>query len=170
MTENTLYECELTKGSFEEVKDRLGNIDDIDALDSCGSTWLLAACSNRQVQFVEYFIGLRANVDFLDDCGDTPILAAIDNCVKDEDSSIKIVSLLLDAGADIELRGYMDKTPFLKACSRNSIKMIRFLVGHGCDVHAKVTEYGKEYGALHFVGVFTLNRKLRNYVKELCNS
>ena len=40
----------------------------------------------------------------------------------------EIVKALIDAGTDIEARGSIDKTPFLKACSSGCLEILQLLV------------------------------------------
>lgn len=46
------------------------------------------------------------------------------------------VAALLDAGADIEAKGFFDQTPMLKAAMANSWTMVAMLMERGADIRA----------------------------------
>lgn len=108
-----------------------------------------------------------ANVNSKSSDGFTPVLSAIECSHHDPVAAIKLVSLLLDRGADIEGRGEWDKTPFLKSCTRGVIGLTRLLVDRGCDIHATANEIGGPMGAVEFADMPSNDKEFRNYVSSL---
>ncbi|AWF80518.1 hypothetical protein BTJ40_06685 [Microbulbifer sp. A4B17] len=164
MDDDLCYESDLMELSPQDLEEYYGPFDDIDRPDSYGDSLLLAACKNRNLAHVKYYLMKGANSDLRNDCGDTPLLEVIDSAEDDEEVAIPIIQTLIDAGANLEVRGYMDKTPFLKACSRNSISVLKLLVESGCNTKAVVSEYGEDLNGLWFANCFGLNNDLKEYI------
>lgn len=169
MKEELYYSCLLKDLSAQDIVGgyKLENIDEQDAL---GETLLLNACSALQLDNAKYCLGLGANSNFVDDCGDAPLHSVIDHASGNETLAIEIIKLLLAHGADLELRAYMDKTPFLKACSRQSLAVIKFLVESGCDTSAKAKDLGGEFGGVYFSQISGLSKEAKAYIKEVVKS
>jgi ankyrin repeat protein len=170
MNEESCFEDDLLNHTIDEVISYYEIKTDIDVLDSFGDTLLLASCKNRQLENVAYLLKRGANPNFVNDCGEAPLHEVIDTVIEDESTSLKIISLLLDSGADIETRAYMDKTPFLKACSRSSLKVIKLLVERGCDVQATVDEYGEKFNAIYWSCLLQSDNEIVKYVKSVYKS
>ncbi|WMO01674.1 hypothetical protein NI379_06120 [Vibrio parahaemolyticus] len=81
--------------------------------------------------------------------------------------ALKVVDLLLKNGANIEHRGYMDKTPFLKACTRGELSMIKLLVESGCDVKAVAEDLGGTTNGLEFARMHGASVEVVNFVHRL---
>ncbi|BBM00074.1 ankyrin repeat domain-containing protein [Microbulbifer sp. GL-2] len=170
MIQNARYESELKELSPSDIDECYGPYGDIDEVDSFGDTLLLAACKNKQVEYVKHYLNLEADPNFVNTCGESPIHCLIDTVHHDESTSVAIVKLLISSGADIELRTYMDKTPFLRACCRESLRMLEALVEAGCNTKAVVKEDGSELGGVWFSECFNLSKKVREYIKCAANS
>ena len=170
MIQNICYESDLTELTPEEVVEGYGLSSGIDSLDSFGDTLLLAACKNKQIEYVKYCLAQGANPDYMNECGESPIHVLIDKVLHDESKSILIVQLLLDSGADIEIRAYMEKTPYLRACSRSSFAMIKLLVERGCDTKAVVKEYDYELNGIWFSECCHWQKEICEYIKSVTNS
>ena len=97
------------------------------------------------------------------------MLCAIDCVAHDPAKAIQIVEILVSAGADLELRGFMDKTPYLKACSRNNLDMLKTLVRLGADHQAVVIDGGPMNGAT-FAEIFDAPSELKNFVRKLSDA
>ena len=170
MIQNSCFESdlkELTPSDIEFCYSPFGNIDEVD---SFGDTLLLAACKNKQIDYVKHYLSLGADPNYVNGCGDSPIHVLIDTVHHDESKSVEIVKVLLDSGANIELRAYMDKTPFLRACCRVSLKMLELLVRAGCNTKSVVKEDGKELNGIWFSDCFHLPKTVRHYISEVVNS
>jgi uncharacterized protein len=110
---------------------------------------------------------LGANLDCRNAHGDTPLLCAIDVVHLNLGAAHEIVNSLIAAGADIEARGYMDKTPFLKACSRGCLDILRLLVASGCDIHAQATDIGGAVSGMEFTNIFETSSEFKAYLRGL---
>lgn len=133
-----------------------------------GTYVLNPVCKALNVELAEKLIQAGADVNALSSDGFTPLLSAIDCSHHDPDAAVKIVSLLLDNGADIEKRGDWDKTPFLKSCTRGVIGVTRLLVDRGCDLNAQAKEIGGPIGGREFADMSTNNNiEFRRYIEKL---
>jgi ankyrin repeat protein len=164
------YESDLLELSPQDVELCYGPFEDIDKVDSYGDTLLLASCKNLNLSHVNYYLEQGANPDFRNDCGETPLLEVIDTAEDHEEASLMILKALIAAGANLEVRGYMDKTPFLKACSRNSLAVVKFLVASGCDTRAVISEHGKDLDGNWFADCFHLEKDLKEYFRSVVYS
>lgn len=142
---------------------------DVNKPDEVGDHFLTIACRRLQVNSVRLLITCGANVNVRNSQQDTPLLCAIDVVAHNPAAAYEIVSLLLDAGAKLETRGYMDKTPFLKACSRDDLEMLKLLVSRGCDVAAVSFEPGDEapLDALDFANIHQIPTECVQYLQTI---
>ena len=161
------YENDFKDLSTEDIIDIFSGFDDIDLVDEYGDTPLLYAAKGLNLDLVKYLLEEGANPDYVNSCGEAPLHCVIDNASKDEVTAITILEDLLNHNADIELVGYMGKTPFLKSCSRDSLQVIKFLVARGCNTSAFVKEYGNENFGDFYADTFHLLPSIREYVKSV---
>ncbi len=161
------YEMLLHDLPHSEVKVRFGSGFDVNAPDPYGSFLLTSACEQLQPENVRYFISLGANLNCRNLFGDTPLLCAIDIAHHNPAAAYEIAGALISAGADIEARGYMDKTPFLKACSRGCLDILRLLVASGCDINAVVTDLGHSASGIEFANIFDTSPEFKAYLRGI---
>lgn len=112
-----------------------------------GSTLLMLAIHNHQFDTANLLIDLGADVNIYDQYnGKSAIILAC----KDVDTDPKIVSKLLDHGAnvnDIE-KGKREEgnttrdTPLINACRAGNLPLVTFLISKGADINYK-NEYGQ---------------------------
>jgi ankyrin repeat protein len=118
---------------------------------------------------VRRLIAAGADVNCQNADRDTPLLCAIDVVHHNPSAAAEIVQMLANAGADLEIRGYMDKTPFLKGCSRGDLPLVKLLVRLGADVKAVVDDGGRLDGS-DFAEIFQASSELQAYVHGLCRA
>lgn len=154
--------------SADELKFALASTD-VNQPDEVGDRFLTVACSRLQVESVRLLIDRGANVNARNSEQDTPLHCAIDVVAHNPDAAHRIAVMLLDAGANLEARGYMDKTPFLKACSRDDLAMLKLLVNRGCDVGAVSLEPGDEtpLDALDFANIHQIPMECVRYLHTI---
>lgn len=139
---------------------------DLNAPDPSGDYLLTVACQRLHVSLVKRLLSTGADPNVQNADGDTPALCAV-NCVShDPDGAREIVSALAASGANLEVRGYMDKTPFLKACCRNDLAMIQLLVSLGADYRATVEDGGIINGAA-FADIFNAPKDVKDFLAGL---
>ena len=170
MNQDICYESDLSELNPADVEACYGPFEDIDQVDSYGDTLLIASCKVRNLEYVKYYLNKGANPDFRNDCGETPLLVLIDTAEDYENVSIPIIEALIESGANLEVRGFMDKTPFLKACSRKSLSVIKLLVNSGCNTRAVVSEYGEELDGNWFANCFHLNSELKGFIESVAKN
>jgi ankyrin repeat protein len=66
-----------------------------------------------------------------DRIGNTPLIQA---CLH---NNYKMVKLLIEHGADVNIMNLDGNTPLMEACIHNNYKMVKLLIEHGVDVNAK---------------------------------
>ena len=156
---------------FRDMEDKdiieiLDGLKNLDSIDSSSNTPLLWACKDLKLQVVKYLVIKGVDVNFVNDCGEAPLHEVISISEQNEEVALGIISILIDAGADLELRAYMEKTPFLKACSRNSLPVLKLLVKFGCNTKAVVVEGGKELDGCFYSSIFSNNSAVKEFVKN----
>ena len=101
------------------------------------TTLLIAAvlCNDTAIAKLLITDGVNVNlhVDFKYDAA---LLCACDTESRGYDG-VEMAELLLDAGADIEIRDEYDNTPLIEACYSDNAPLVKLLVSRGADVHAR---------------------------------
>ncbi len=161
------YDSMLYEMSCEEVRNLCGSGLDINAPDSYGDYLITVACARLQLENVTLLLSMGANPNVKNSEGNTPLLCAIDVAQHNEPIAVEITKILIAAGADLELRGYMDKTPFLKACSRGCLEVLKVLVANGCDINAVAHDFDGNDSGLELADIFHTSIGFRAYLREL---
>ena len=139
---------------------------DVNQADSCGRFLLTVACSRLQLQSVLLLLSSGANTELRDSDGNTALLCAIDVSHHNPAAAYDIAKTLIAAGANIEARGYMDETPFLKACSRGCLEILQLLVSRGCNIHAEARDVVNASGP-DLASIFHTSADFQKYVRSL---
>jgi ankyrin repeat protein len=135
--------------------------------DESNQYMLSTACARLQTDSVRLLLERGANPNVRNSEGDTPLLSTINVVSHNPSAALEIARMLLDAGADIEMRGYMDKTPFLKACSRGDLDILKLLVARGCDVRAVADDAPGPVDGEWLAGVFGGPPEFREYLRGI---
>ena len=151
------------EGCLECVKTLLAGHADINLPDPDGVTPLIMALTNFHFDVGAYMVSKKANVNTWDWWGRTPLWAVVDlNTIPhggrpdrpslDDTTSVKMIEILLDAGANpntqlklfppyravgpdrgADLMLTMGATPLLRAAKAADVAAIRLLLAHGAD-------------------------------------
>jgi ankyrin repeat protein len=151
------------EGCLECVKLLLAGHADINLPDPEGVTPLIMALTNFHFDVGAYMVSKKANVNTWDWWGRTPLWATVDlNTIPhggrpdrpslDDTTSVKMIEILLDAGANpnVQLKLFppyravgpdrgadmmltMGSTPLLRAAKAADVAAIRLLLAHGAD-------------------------------------
>ncbi|KAJ6126631.1 hypothetical protein N7523_002243 [Penicillium sp. IBT 18751x] len=106
-------------------------------------TALLLAISQHHTAIVRNLLAHGANPNFMDNVKHGPLETAILNdCGKD------MIQMLVDYGADINLKGYSGRTPLFTAVIAGKSTSVAFLLARGADVHVRESKDGRT--PLHF--------------------
>ena len=128
-------------GDLEKLKYLNENCGSIDVLRKYGSSCLHCACYNNQIDVVEYLLeqGMDVNGKF-----NGNIQPLHESCRGKVDSGI--VKVLLQAGAEINVKTDIGHTPYVFACLNGDIQSVKALLEAGCDytVHNSVGQTGLE--------------------------
>lgn len=130
-------------GDDEEIMRVLasGNVADLDELaelvdgfpdgvDGYGRHWITNAIDCGSLLALNWMIGRGVALRFRDDEGYTPLHSAIDGT---RDDRLAVIELLLQRGADPDLRGINGYTAAHLAALRNDVPTLQLLVRYGAD-------------------------------------
>ena len=118
------------------------NPDSYTMYESTGPTPLAIACGNLWTEGVTLLIQHGADVNGHSDS--SPLLSTIERDLDREipiDAICAISSLLIDAGADVNLKGYLHDTPLHMAARFGNARLIEMLIDAGADVNAQRLEH-----------------------------
>ena len=96
-----------------------------------GRRWIINAIDIGSLSSVRWILERGVELDFRDEEGATPVLSAIE---RDRDDKIEVLTLLLEAGASPNLKGFNDWTPAHLAAARDHVESLRVLVQYGVDL------------------------------------
>jgi len=100
----------------------------IDARDvSKGHTGLHLATQRRDLEWIDYLVGLNANPNLTDKNGVTPLMLA------SQMGWVEGVSLLTKHGARVDVANNAGETPLISAVHRRDMGMLRVLLRAGAD-------------------------------------
>jgi len=101
------------------------------------TTLLIATVLCNDTAIAKLLITDGANVNLhVDFKYDAALLCACDTENRGYDG-VEMAELLLEAGADIEIRDEYDNTPLIEACYSDNAPLVKLLVSRGADVHAR---------------------------------
>jgi len=153
--------------STAELVDVFTDAKDINGVDKFGESPLIFACKKMDLELVIFLIEAGANPNFISKKGEAPLHSIINLVEDNEILAISIAEYLLEKKANIELRGEMMKTPFLKACCRGSLDMLKLLVSRGCDYCAFISENNEKTTGSNLADIFDLSKEIRSYLRGL---
>ena len=117
----------------------------VDARDiSKGNTALHIAVERRDLAWVDYLLGLRANPNIADKQGVTPLTMAA------QMGFVEGVSLLSSRGARVDVPNNAGETPLMAAVHRRDMALLRILLKAGADPDRKDNSgrSARDYAAL----------------------
>lgn len=92
--------------------------------------WITSAVDVGSAASVEWMVKREVPLRFRDDEGYTILHSCID---REDDDRHDLLELLIDAGADVNLKGTNDWTPLHMAGARGDLEAIRILMENGAD-------------------------------------
>ncbi len=111
--------------------------------------WLTNAIDHGSLDSVQWFLDQGVDVNYQEGDGSSPLKSAIQrDCVDavtglDPSLAIPIITLLLDAGANINARGTLDVTPLHTAAGFGvSLELMQFLLDRGANPLAQDSDHG----------------------------
>lgn len=148
----------------ERVKQLLRQGVNPNAKDDCGEAAIHFAAGNGSPEIAKELIASRADVNSMSGgpFPETPLILALDwSEVSGADNTYEVVKLLVEAGADVNLKGDShDPPPLARAVSKGLEKVAALLIAAGADINAKVYEAKEPY--LAHVTAYTYAAALGN--------
>jgi ankyrin repeat protein len=120
------YDEQRERTLFKIFANDFSSLDIVDEDDNM--TPLMTACCMDDYDFAEVLLLAGASVDFKDSIGATALMFA---CV----SSVRCVELLINYGADANVRDCYGWYPLLHAIDHGSEACVKLLLKYGADVH-----------------------------------
>ena len=93
--------------------------------------WIINALDSGSKECVKWMLERGVELNFVDEEGFSPIHACLDR--RELPDRYEILSLLVKAGADINLRGFNGWTPLHMAAARSDLEGVRLLLRYGAD-------------------------------------
>lgn len=138
-----------TKKHLQAVQDLIAAGSDINEIAQNGCTILWTAAHNGYIESVRTLINTDAQVNIKNRTdGWSPLMIAAATHEawsfgtqqfwgENRSKQIEVVSLLLEAGANINAAAYDGRTPLMEAVAFETIDMVELLLGAGSDVNAR---------------------------------
>ena len=120
-----LNELTLLEDSFPHGADSL-----------TGSYWILHAIGSGSLEAVEWMVQQKVDLNIKDLGGDTVLHSVIE---REKPDRYELLELILNAGADVNLKGSNDWTPAHLAAVNNDVKVLEILIQHGADLSIKTS-------------------------------
>lgn len=122
----------LASGSVADLEELAELVDGFpDAFDGfTGRHWITHAIDCGSLLALNWMIGRGVTLRFRDDEGYTPLHSAIDGA---RDDRLAVIELLLQGGADPDVRGINGYTAAHLAAVRNDVPTLQLLARHGAD-------------------------------------
>ena len=105
-----------------------------------GQTALMIAVAKGNTETVKQLLDAGADINLANSDGQTALLSLTGDCyLHDKGRQSRVISLLLDANANLHARDYRHTTPFLLAAYRSLLEVATALLNHGADLRDRVT-------------------------------
>ena len=123
------------------------------------------AIYHSPLAFIRELLDLSIEINYADHAGFPPLIAAMGS---DRDDCYEILQVLLDRGADVQVRGNNGYTPLHFAAVRDDLKAIEILLAHGADPKAKtdVDDFTTPLEEAESVGHTRAADRLRKHVSR----
>jgi ankyrin repeat protein len=118
-------------GDLPGVRTLIEKRTDVNVPQADGSTALLWAAYNSDIEMTKALLAAGAKVDAANRYGVTPLIQA------SRTGDVAIMDTLLKAGADIRLRHIEGETALMASARSGSVEAVRLLISRGADVNAQ---------------------------------
>lgn len=129
------------KEGHEDVVQIMSQHVTIDTLDHrTGMSLLHRACFEADPARVAWLISHGADVKLTSNAGTPPLILAFRDGNADLNDQLKVMGILLDAGADIEAPNSDGHTPLSVACDLNELEVVSLLLRRGANPNAELPD------------------------------
>lgn len=105
-----------------------------------GQTALMIAVAKGNNETVKQLLDAGADVNLANSDGQTALMSLTGDCYfYDKERQSQVISLLLDANANLHARNYRDTTPFSFAACRHLLEVATALLNYGADLRDRLT-------------------------------
>ena len=119
---------DVCKNGMDSCALNMVDILDLKSADEYGSTALHVVCKygnmRSMMRILDVGVGVGVNVNACDINGDTPLHVAVQNGL------LEVVRVLIDKGADVNIRNTFLNTPLMKACKNRASEVALELIGN----------------------------------------
>lgn len=117
-------------GDIKQVNALIAAGDDVDLVQSDGSTALLWAAYQSYAEMVTALLDAGADPNVANNFGVTPLLQA------SRYGDVPVITALIEGGADVALAHPSGETPLMAAARAGNVEAVDLLIAHGSDVNA----------------------------------
>ena len=130
--------------------------------------WIINAIDCGNIESVKWMLDKGVDLNFRDEEGTTVLHSAID---RDLENKHEILELLIEAGADINKKGFNDWTPAHTAAARNDVESLEILVKHGANlsIQTDIDEYATPLEEARILDKFHDCKDAINYLESILN-
>lgn len=100
---------------------------DINVADIAGTTALIAAAKNGDIESIRVLLSHKANIEQKDAGGDTALIYATTK------GHLPVVKLLVDSGANVNAIGFLGRTPLMAAIVTRNLSLVKYLCSSKAD-------------------------------------
>jgi ankyrin repeat protein len=115
---------------FKEMRSRLGSGANINRLDKDGIPAMMIGADKRNVELINFLLEMGAKVDVVTSPRKETALMRLSSTGGNE-----LITILLKAGADINLGDANGETPLMKASRSRKTRTVKLLLENGADVN-----------------------------------
>ena len=128
---------------------------------SGGQTALMIAVAKGSTETVKQLLHAGADVNLANGCGETALLSLTGRCyLNNKEQQSQVLTLLLDANANLHVSNCWNDTPFLCAAYRGHLEVATALLNRGADLRDRITATDDgNFGETAFANITRQNRK-----------
>ncbi len=142
---NHLFDI-LKEGNIRKLDEAAKKYDGFPAGDDplIGEPWIVLAIDCCPLETIKWILSRKVDLGFLENDGTTALSSAIRRTLPHRH---KIMQMLIDHGAPLNIKGFNDYTPLHSAAMSNDVKALELLLKNGADptIRTEIDDYATPY-------------------------